>query len=236
MSLAQPTLDLLMLEQISELKNTLEKLNASILTVNESVNEKLNLLNEKVDKQDVVIQKLLASETENNKNDKLSSEISVIDDKKLISCENNIDINDKNIKLNRKEIENLYRVVNTYKDENKEVVKEIDNIKTKMEVLSDNSSKNSIKIMDTLNGYITELKSHKHTPVSYANATQNKPVDRIENLSNTSNNHHSYHAHNRRNTYNSYSRYSSPKNKETQDEDGWQTVKNKKKSSNFKRY
>ena len=85
-----------------------------------------------MDKQDAVIQKLLTIDL----CEKKDSEQDVnIDTNKITKIEEDININDKNIKLNRKEIENLYRVVNTYKDENKDVIEEIKIIKTKMDVL-----------------------------------------------------------------------------------------------------
>ena len=238
MSLAQPTLDLIMLEQISDLKNTLEKLNMSILNVNKSVNDKLEILTDKVEKQDAVIQQLLTTEHSQPKIEESIKE-EHIDNNKVKKIEDDINVNDKNIKLNRKEIENLYRVVNTYKEENKIVVEEIKNIKIKMEVLNDNSTENSVKIMNTLNDYIVELKSNKPNQ-SYANVTQTKVISNISSSTeqNTRNDYNSagYSSNNyRRNSYNnsSYNRYTSPKNS---DEEGWQTVKSKKKSSTFRRY
>ena len=235
MSLAQPTLDLIMLEQISELKKTLDQLNTTILSVNQSVNEKLTLLNDKVDKQDAVIQKLLTIDL----CEKKDSEQDVnIDTNKITKIEEDVNINDKNIKLNRKEIENLYRVVNTYKDENKDVIEEIKIIKTKMDVLNDSSSENSVKIMDTLNNYIIELKSSKNTS-SYATVTQPRIVTTQDSKStsdqDSTSNYHSVSNNYRRKSYNShYNRYVDPK--ESEEEDGWQTVKSKKKSNSFRRY
>ena len=104
-----------------------------------------------------------------------------------------------------------------------------------MTVLNDSSSENSVKIMNTLNNYILELKSTK-APTSYANITNQQVEHKTIPVANQSYPNKSVYQSNnyRRNSYNnSNNRYSSPKEN---DEDGWQTVKSKKKSTNFRRY
>jgi len=107
MSLAQPTLDLLMLEQITILKTAMESLNKTINKNTESINLKLNALNEKVDKQDIFIKKALETGLQNTTQ---SSDNETVDIEILGKLENiisDVNVNDKNIKLNRTEIENL---------------------------------------------------------------------------------------------------------------------------------
>ena len=114
MSLAQPTLDLLMLEQITILKTAMESLNKTINENTESINLKLNALNEKVDKQDIFIKKALETGTQNSNHSEDNDSIDIEILGKLENITSDINVNDKNIKLNRTEIENLYRVINNY--------------------------------------------------------------------------------------------------------------------------
>ena len=245
MSLAQPTLDLLMLEQITILKTTMESLNKTINENTESINLKLNALNEKVDKQDIFIRKSLEKGGQNSKqalnNNTIDTEISD-NIKNIIS---DVNVNDKNIKLNRTEIENLYRVINNYKDDNKNIIKNIGDLKSKLETVSNSSSKTSIDIIDKLNSYIIELKTSKEKH-SYAEATQPcvvniEPNDEAPSKDTTEKYHNNYtkpYNNYNRNSYKSnyHKRYQSHKESSNSDEEGWQTVKSKKKTNHYSRY
>jgi len=245
MSLAQPTLDLLMLEQITILKTAMESLNKTINKNTESINLKLNALNEKVDKQDIFIKKALETGLQNTTQ---SSDNETVDIEILGKLENiisDVNVNDKNIKLNRTEIENLYRVINNYKDENKTIIDNICDLKSKLETVSSSSSKTSVDIIDKLNSYIIELKTSKEKH-SYAEATQPSTVN-IQPVDNTSIKESSEKYHNNytkpynnynRNSYKSnyHKRYQSHKESSNSDEEGWQTVKSKKKTNHYSRY
>lgn len=245
MSLAQPTLDLLMLEQITILKTAMESLNKTINKNTESINLKLNALNEKVDKQDIFIKKALETGLQNTTQ---SSDNETVDIEILGKLENiisDVNVNDKNIKLNRTEIENLYRVINNYKDENKTIIDNICDLKSKLETVSSSSSKTSVDIIDKLNSYIIELKTPKEKH-SYAEATQPSTVN-IQPVDNTSIKESSEKYHNNytkpynnynRNSYKSnyHKRYQSHKESSNSDEEGWQTVKSKKKTNHYSRY
>ena len=242
MSLAQPTLDLLMLEQISILKTTLESLTTSINDTNESINNKLNILTDKVDKQDNFIKKILKNGINNSSNELIKTNNLNIDiSAKIENVVSDINVNDKNIKLNRTEIENLYRIVNINKEDNKDL---ISSIKTKIEIISDNSSKNTMDIMDKLNSYINELKS----PNSYVEITHPIIVNKNSNISReaTDNANIKKYDNTYTKSYTNYNkdpykstnhkRYQSRINVASSDEDGWQTVKSKKKPTQYSRY
>jgi len=245
MSLAQPTLDLLMLEQITILKSTMESLNKTITDNNESINIKLNALNDKVDKQDILIKKALETGRLNSNQSSNEEDIDSDLTNKIDNIKSDIDVNDKNIKLNRVEIENLYRVIKNYKDENKNIIDNITDLKSKLELVTDSSSKTSIDIIDKLNSYIIDLKSSKEKH-SYSEVVQPCVVDvvKIDDIQNKDNveKYHtnytkSYNNYNRNSYKSNYQkRYQSNKDNNNSDEEGWQTVKSKKKTNHYSRY
>ena len=245
MSLAQPTLDLLMLEQITILKTAMESLNKTINKNTESINLQLNALNEKVDKQDIFIKKALETGLQNTTQSPDNKTVDIEISGKLENIISDVNVNDKNIKLNRTEIENLYRVINNYKDENKTIIDNICDLKSKLETVSSSSSKTSVDIIDKLNSYIIELKTSKEKH-SYAEATQPCAVN-IQPIDNTSSKESSEKYHNNytkpynnynRNSYKSnyHKRYQSHKESSNSDDEGWQTVKAKKKTNHYSRY
>ena len=219
MSLAQPTLNLLLLDEVSKLNNTLMSLAESV----KELTSKFEDLSCKVDSQESKLDNILKKEVNNNTNneiivgsinndelDQLKSEIK--------SIQSNTEIDNKNINLNRTEIENLYKLVHILQSDHNDNVTKIAELKNILEIINKNHTNITFEIMNTMNSYIKELQDKNTTYSSIVQkTTQRQPYNT--------------------NTHN-YTRRRSPMNSQKEspvnsDNEGWHTVRSKRRTKTF---
>lgn len=218
MSLAQPTLNLLLLDEVSKLNNTLMSLAESV----KELTSKFEDLTCKVDSQESKLDNILKKEV-NNDNKEIIVE-SVNDDNidqlksEIKSIQSNTEIDNKNINLNRTEIENLYKLVHILQSDHNENVSKISELKNILEIINKNHNNITIEIMNTMNGYIKELQDKNTTYSSIVQKTTQRQT-------------YNTNSHN-------YTRRRSPMNSQKEspvnsDNEGWHTVRNKRRTKPF---
>lgn len=220
MSLAQPTLDLLLADEVSKVNHTLLTLADSLKKLTSKFEDLSDKVNEQDSKIDNIMNNLLS--TVNDKHIEVtnncefdSSEL----EEKIKSIKQNTEIDNKNINMNRTEIENLYKLIHIVQEENKININKTDELKQILEIISTDHSKVAINLMDKMNEYIKELqdKNTTYSSILQRNCNQN---------SNTHNNGHNYNYTRRRSPMNSQK--DSPVNS---DNEGWHTVRPKRRTN-----
>ena len=137
MSLAQPTLDLLLADEVSKVNHTLLTLADSLKKLTSKFEDLSDKVNEQDSKIDNIMNNLLS--TTNDKHIEVTNncefDISELEEK-IKSIKQNTEIDNKNINMNRTEIENLYKLIHIVQEENKININKTDELKQVLEIIS----------------------------------------------------------------------------------------------------
>lgn len=220
MSLAQPTLDLLLADEVSKVNQTLLTLAESLKQLTSKFQDLSDKVNEQDSKIDNIMNNLSSSVNEKHVQVTNSCEFDSSElEEKIKSIKQNTEIDNKNINMNRTEIENLYKLVHIVQEENKSNISKTNELKQILDIINSNHSKIAVNVMDKMNEYIKELQD-KHT-------TYSSILQRNSNQNNNShNNGHNYNYTRRRSPMNSQK--DSPVNS---DNEGWHTVRPKRRTN-----
>ena len=224
MSLAQPTLDLLLLDEVSKVIKQVSE----VLETIQQLTSKFQDLSDKVNEQDSKIDNIMnnLSSGINEKDIELSSSCKIDTkeiEEKIKSIQDNTEIDNKNINMNRTEIENLYKLVHIVQEDNKLNLSKTNELKQILEIINTNHNKIAVNVMDRMNEYIKELQDKNTT---YSSILQRNNNQHNNGHNNGHNNSHNYNYTRRRSPMNSQK--DSPVNS---DNEGWHTVRPKRRTN-----